>query len=118
MSAVPPFSSQNKRTTTCALTAAFDMDAWCNATKQHVMSTRFPPQQFFMKRLLVLLFLACVSGAVPLFDPFDNAQLPLSYEVDHPDFHLDLRALRLVEMEGKAPMWMTELEKVIFPIFL
>ncbi len=30
----------------------------------------------------------------------------------YPGFDLDLNALRLVEMDGRAPVWMTELEKV------
>lgn len=30
----------------------------------------------------------------------------------YPGFDLDLNALRLVEMEGQAPVWMTELDKV------
>lgn len=70
--------------------------------------------------LVSAIFLA---GAVasPQLVPFASEQFPLdlgepisvtSYE----GFHLDLNAERLVEMEGQAPVWMTELEKVLYSL--
>ena len=63
-----------------------------------------------MKLLSALLCIACASVAVSQLS--DASQLPFDTEFYHPDFHLDLNASRLVQMEGRAPVWMTELEKV------
>jgi leucyl aminopeptidase len=40
-------------------------------------------------------------------------QIPLRQtETTYPGFNLDLNSLRLVQLEGKDPLWMTELEKI------
>jgi len=62
-----------------------------------------------MNIFFAVLFTACASAAVSVSDPF---QLPFNTEFSHPDFYLDLNASRLVQMEAKAPVWMTELEKI------
>ncbi|KAF8076201.1 peptidase [Lyophyllum atratum] len=63
-----------------------------------------------MKSFSILLALACVATASPLFEaqaPF-GAGLMTSY----PGFTLDLNAQRLVQIDGQAPVWMTELDKI------
>jgi leucyl aminopeptidase len=57
-----------------------------------------------------VLFLACAAIATPLSSFLD--QVPLNDRLEYPGFDLDLNAPRLVQMEGQAPTWMTELEKV------
>jgi hypothetical protein len=67
-----------------------------------------------MKGFHTVLYLACLSAAFPLSDHSGPEQFTLTssnYEV-HPDFHLDLHALRLVEIDEGVLIWMTELEKV------
>jgi leucyl aminopeptidase len=63
-----------------------------------------------MKSLAVLFSFACAALSTPL-SPFLN-QVPLSDQIDYPGFNLDLNALRLVQMEGQQPMWITELDKI------
>jgi hypothetical protein len=70
-----------------------------------------------MHLVFAVLCTACASAAVSLSDAL---QLSFDTESSHPDFDLDLNASRLVQMEAKAPVWMTELEKVslvLFPFF-
>jgi len=60
---------------------------------------------------LSIAFITLVVASPPFTD--GNSQMPLSGEDSHyPGFNLDLNARRLVEMEGQAPVWMTELEKI------
>jgi leucyl aminopeptidase len=63
-----------------------------------------------MKYLLSLVALACVANAVAV--PLDGEQAPFGVDYKHPGFDWDLSAQRLVQIEGQAPVWMTELEKV------
>ena len=69
-----------------------------------------------MRSFSVLLALACVAIATPAPLPNDSGtpQTPLQAGLmtSYPGFHLDLNALRLVQIEDKPPVWMTELEKV------
>ena len=69
-----------------------------------------------MKSFSVLLALACVAIATPVSLPSDRvaAQTPLQAGLmtSYPGFHLDLNALRLVQIEDRPPVWMTELDKV------
>jgi hypothetical protein len=70
-----------------------------------------------MNLFFAVLCTACASAAVSVSD---TLQLSFDTEFSHPDFHLDLNASRLVQMQAKAPVWMTELEKVslvLFPFF-
>lgn len=54
------------------------------------------------------LVLASIATALPVFE-----QIPINAELaTFPGFDLDLNAQRLVQLEGQAPVWMTELEKV------
>ena len=71
-----------------------------------------------MKSFSLLLAVASVAVSLPLvlgenvqahFDVDNLDNHPQSY----PGFHLDLNALRWVELEGQEPVLMTELEKVI-----
>jgi hypothetical protein len=65
-----------------------------------------------------LLFLASFAAALP-FSPVDvEGQYPLPVDRLGPGLNIDLNALRLVQMEGKDPMWMTELQKVHWVMFL
>ncbi|THH17620.1 hypothetical protein EW146_g3223 [Bondarzewia mesenterica] len=68
-----------------------------------------------MKSLIYLVALACAVAALP------PSQLPLLVDDDlrvdtlpttHDGFDLDLNNLRLVQLEGQSPIWMTELEKI------
>lgn len=71
-----------------------------------------------MKSLSILLSLLSLVVATPL--SYSN-QEQLSFNADgatYPGFNLDLTALRLVEMEGQAPVWVTELEKVCYKFYL
>jgi leucyl aminopeptidase len=45
--------------------------------------------------------------------PFAYEQIPISEQITHPGFTLDLDARRLVQFEGQEPKWLTELEKVL-----
>jgi len=66
-----------------------------------------------MKSLSILLLsLACLVVANPLSPSFDDHQVPLGAKDGYPGFDLDLNAQRLVQMEGQAPVWMTELKKI------
>jgi len=67
-----------------------------------------------MKCVLPLLSLACISFANPLFATRHEDQFPVtsSSDSEYPGFDLDLKAQRLVQMEGRPAVWMTELEKI------
>ena len=60
--------------------------------------------------MLALLPLLSCAVATPLLANFENGQAPLSQAVS--GFSLDLNEMRLVQMEGQAPVWMSELDKV------
>ncbi|KAF8205140.1 peptidase [Pholiota molesta] len=63
-----------------------------------------------MKSFSLLIALVSLVSATPLL--YDD-QIPLNAEATtYPGFDLDLNALRLVQMDGQAPVWMTELEKI------
>jgi leucyl aminopeptidase len=61
-----------------------------------------------LKLFVFLLSVSSLGKANPIGFDLDN-QAPLGYD-------LDLNALRLVQLEGKDPVWMTEIEKVGFSI--
>lgn len=58
---------------------------------------------------IVSLFLAGLAVASPLSL---SDQVPLGLEHEYPGFDLDLNAQRLVQLDGRPPVWMSELEKV------
>lgn len=63
-----------------------------------------------MKSFLIILSLVSLVATTPLVY---NVQFPLGTQQEsYPGFDLDLTAVRLVQMEGEAPVWMTELDKV------
>lgn len=61
-----------------------------------------------MKSLSLLLPLVCLAAASPVV----LDQHAFQYSATEPGYHLDLGAQRLVQTEGQAPVWMTELDKV------
>ena len=67
-----------------------------------------------MKSLAALLSLVVLAVAVPLFSPGVD-QYPLDSQLlkyHDTGSNLNLTALRLVQMEGREPVWLTELQKV------
>ncbi|KAF4610436.1 hypothetical protein D9613_006927 [Agrocybe pediades] len=63
-----------------------------------------------MKSFAILLSFVSLISATPL--AYDH-QSPLSSQItSYPGFDYDLNALRLVQLEGQEPVWMTELEKI------
>lgn len=62
----------------------------------------------YLKLFVFLLSISSLGIANPIEFAQDD-QAPLGYD-------LDLNALRLVQLEGKDPVWMTEIEKVGFSI--
>jgi len=65
-----------------------------------------------LKHLAFLLSIASLGGANPIGYAQDD-QIPLGQiQTTYPGFDLDLNSLRLVQLEGKDPVWMTELEKI------
>jgi bacterial leucyl aminopeptidase len=72
-------------------------------------------------KFFTLVSLACLTGAVPspLTSFTVSEQLPFGGLEEHATtyegYNLDLSAQRLVQMEGREPVWMTELEKVSYP---
>ena len=74
-----------------------------------------------MKRILAGLSLAYLALAIPFYSSEGangggQVQLQFSAEdfANYPGFDLDLNELRLVQLEGRDPVWMTEYEKVGF----
>jgi hypothetical protein len=64
-----------------------------------------------MKSFLILISLVSLVSTTPLVY---NEQFSLgTQQGSYPGFDLDLNAVRLVQMEGESPVWMTELDKVI-----
>jgi leucyl aminopeptidase len=68
-----------------------------------------------MKSVYAVLSFVCVALAIPFFSTGDNVQVPVVLEehTNFPGFDLDLNELRLVQLEGQDPVWMTELDKVL-----
>ena len=73
-----------------------------------------------MKRIFAGLSLACLALAIPFYSPEgpnSDSQVQLGQftaedYANYPGYDLDLNALRLVQLEGREPVWMTEYEKV------
>jgi len=67
-----------------------------------------------MKSVYAVLSFVCVALAIPFFSTGDNVQVPVVLEehTNFPGFDLDLNELRLVQLEGQDPVWMTELDKI------
>jgi hypothetical protein len=64
-----------------------------------------------MKSFASLLCFVTLIVATPVIQ--NEKQVTFNAQTaTYPGFDLDLNALRLVEMEGQAPVWMTELDKV------
>lgn len=69
-----------------------------------------------LKHLAFLLSIASLGGANPIAQ---GDQIPLKQtETTYSGFDLDLNSLRFVQLEGKDPVWMTELEKVVLLVSL
>lgn len=64
-----------------------------------------------MKVSLTLLSLISLALAIP-YDSFE--QVPLSLQ---DGYSLDLNALRLIQLEDQAPVWVTESRKVVSSLF-
>lgn len=83
-----------------------------NVKVQRTRSFDFP-LTINMKSFSVLLSFVSLIAATPLKH---GGQTPFSNETPiYPGFDLDLDALRLVQLEGQSPVWMTELEKARVP---
>ena len=73
-----------------------------------------------MKKIFAGLSLACLALAVPFYsseNPSGGSQVQLDKftpedYANHPGYDLNLNELRLVQLEGREPVWMTEYEKV------
>ncbi|KAF8665730.1 hypothetical protein AX16_000178 [Volvariella volvacea WC 439] len=66
-----------------------------------------------MKSLSILIPFVALALASPIVLDGGSAQAPItSGGVTYPGFSLDLNAKRLVQFEGKPPVWITELEKI------
>ena len=76
-----------------------------------------------MKRIFAGLSLASLALAVPFYSsggPKGDSQVQLGQFIaedyaNYPGYTLDLNNLRLVQLEGREPVWMTEYEKVCTP---
>ena len=74
-----------------------------------------------MRTIFAGLSLASLALAIPFYYPesaSDGSQVQLQFSpedfANYPGFDLDLNELRLVQLEGRDPVWMTEYEKVGF----
>jgi leucyl aminopeptidase len=69
-----------------------------------------------MKSVLAFLSLAFLATARPLSSLESSEQVFFGgleeHGTNYPGFDLDLTSRRLVQMEGREPVWMTELEKI------
>jgi hypothetical protein len=66
-----------------------------------------------MKSFAVLLSLLTLAIANPIgLYGQEQEQLLMELPTRYPGYSLDLSAMRLVELEGQSPVWMSELEKV------
>lgn len=67
-----------------------------------------------LKHLAFLLSIGSLAGANPIGFAQDDQTPLIQTEITHPGYDLDLNSLRLVQLDGKDPVWMTELDKVGF----
>ena len=67
-----------------------------------------------MKSFAALLALASLVVASPTLS--GNVQTPLTSDVEYAGYSLDLAEMRLVQLEGQDPVWVSELEKVRFQL--
>ena len=68
-----------------------------------------------LKLLAFLLSIVSLGKANPIGFAQDNqTRTPFTYDGDLSG--LDLNSLRLVQLEGRDPVWMTEIEKVGFSL--
>ena len=71
-----------------------------------------------MKQIFAGLSLACLALAIPFYssESANDGQARLQFSAEdyanYPGYDLDLSELRLVQLEGRDPVWMTEYEKV------
>ena len=71
-----------------------------------------------MKQIFAGLSLACLALAIPLYssENADDGQARLQFSAEdyanYLGYGLDLKELRLVQLEGREPVWMTQYEKV------
>lgn len=66
-----------------------------------------------MKSFAVLLSLLTLAIASPLGQfGQEQEQFAMELPTHYPGYSLDLDAMRLVELEGQSPVWLSELEKV------
>jgi len=72
-----------------------------------------------MRTIFAGLSLASLALAIPFYYPqsaSDGSQVQLQFSqedfANYPGFDLDLNELRLVQLEGRDPVWMTEYEKI------
>lgn len=73
-----------------------------------------------MKNIFAGLSLASLALAIPFYsseNPNGDSQVQLGKftpedYANYPGFDLNLNELRLVQLEGREPVWMTEYEKV------
>ena len=71
-----------------------------------------------MKRIFAGLSLASLAVAIPFYSSrgAGDGQVQLQFSpadyANYPGYDLDLNELRLVQLEGREPVWMTEYEKV------
>ncbi|KAF6762881.1 peptidase [Ephemerocybe angulata] len=64
-----------------------------------------------MKSFGLLLAFLTLAIANPVAQ-YAQDQVPMGLPTQYPGYSLDLNELRFVELEGEAPVWMTELEKI------
>jgi hypothetical protein len=77
-------------------------------TRQRQRRPSYSPTTM-IRHLLTVFPLALQCLANPL-----SGQTPLVGYSSHAGFSLDLNEQRLVQLEGKSPVWTTELEKVCY----
>jgi len=69
-----------------------------------------------MKSTFALLSLACLAVSRPLSSTETSEQVFLGgleeHSTNYPGFDIDLTSQRLIQLEGREPIWMTELEKI------
>lgn len=64
-----------------------------------------------MKSFCALLSLLTLAVAGPVAQ-YSREQFPMELPTHYPGYSLDLGEMRLVELEGQSPVWMSELDKV------
>ena len=68
-----------------------------------------------MRAFTVILAFVSAALANPLLFA-DSQQVPLGNQQlqTYPGFNVDLNERRLIQLEGQQPVWVTELDKVIY----